>query len=182
MLELEVPERELYDEVNNRFFVSKGAKLKLEHSLISISKWEEKYHIPFLHSEEKTKEQILYYIKCMTMNQVDDDVYKYLSSDIIRKIVEYIQDPHTATWFNEKVKEGQAKKKGEIVTAEIIYYWMIELGVPIEFQKWHLEKLLTLIKVIQIKRQKEEKMSPKQAAMQRKMLNAQRRAKMHSRG
>lgn len=183
MLELNIPQREFYDEQNCKFINVPSCKLKLEHSLISISKWEEKYHVPFLHTENKTNEQMIYYIKCMTINQVNDDnIYNYLPRNSLMEIIEYIKDKHTATWFSDKKPEGYVNNNKEIVTAEIIYYWMIELGVPIEFQKWHLEKLLTLIRVIEVKREKQEKMTPKQAAMQRQMLNMQRRAKYRSKG
>lgn len=182
MLELNIPEQELYNETTNTFFNIKPVKLKLEHSLISISKWEEKYHVPFLHTDNKTKEQVVYYIKCMSLTPIDDLTIEYLPQSAVEEIVNYIKDKHTATWFNERPKEGQSRKPKEIVTSEIIYYWMIELGVPIEFQKWHLERLLTLIHVIELKRQKQQKMSPKDSAAQRRMLNASRRARSHSKG
>jgi len=171
-----------FDSDRNEFVNVKETTLQLEHSLISLKKWEQKYHIPFLDDDNnKTSEQWIYYIECMNMTQnVDPNVFRYMSVENIKKVTEYIKDPMTATWFTDTKEQGNKKKK-EVITAEIIYYWMIELNVPIQFEKWHLNQLLTLIRVINVKHDN-TKMGKKEQAMQRSSLNAQRRAKMHSRG
>lgn len=180
---LHVEPYEGFDSNNNMFVSIKETTLQLEHSLISLKKWEQKYHIPFLDDTiEKTPEQWLYYVECMNMTQnVDPNVFKYFSMSNLEKVTKYIEDPMTATWFNDNGKKQPQSKKKEIITAEIIYYWMIELNVPIQFEKWHLNQLLTLIRVINIKHDN-TKMGKKEQAMQRSALNAQRRAKMHSKG
>lgn len=179
-LTLHIKPFEGFDSDRNEFVTIKETTLQLEHSLISLKKWEQKYHIPFLDTADKTTEQWLSYIECMNMTQnVDPHVFRYMSLDNIKKVTEYIEDPMTATWFTDNKKENPRKK--EVVTAEIIYYWMIELNIPIQFEKWHLNQLLTLIRVINIKHDT-TKMGKKEQAMQRSALNAQRRAKMHSRG
>lgn len=183
MLTLHIDARDGFNDQTNEFIHIKDTTLQLEHSLISLKKWEQKYHIPFLDKKtEKTPEQWIYYIQCMTMTQnVDPNVFKYMPAENIKKVTEYIEDPMTATWFSDVNKQGMNAHRNEVVTAEIIYYWMIELNIPIEFEKWHLNQLMTLIRVINIKHDP-KKMGKKEQAMQRSVLNAQRRARSHSRG
>lgn len=181
---LHIDEQDGFDRDRNEFINIKETTLQLEHSLISLKKWEQKYHVPFLDKKrQKTPEEWIYYIQCMTMTQnVDPNVFKYMSNENIKKVTAYIEDPMTATWFNDKNQRTQSNAyKNEVITAEIIYYWMIELNIPIEFEKWHLNQLMTLIRVINIKHDP-KKMGKKEQAMQRSALNAQRRAKAHSRG
>ena len=178
MLKIVVPAMEGWDERKEEFVHYKEQKLELEHSLVSLSKWESKWQKPFL-SSEKTSEEILDYIRCMTLTQnVNPDVYYRLTQDNIRQINEYIESPMTATTFGEDKKP----RGREIVTAEVIYYWMIALQVPFECQKWHLNKLLTLIKVCNIKNQPPKKSSKADIMRRNARLNAQRRARSGSRG
>ena len=180
MLEIVIPETEQWDEVNQEFITSNRQILRLEHSLVSLSKWESKWKKPFLSNKEKTYEETIDYIKCMTLTQnVNDTVYNLLDKDNIEKINKYIGDPMTATTF----KEDPNKKSGrEIITSELIYYWMISLNIPFECQKWHLNRLLTLIKVCGIKNQPPKKMSKKDVMSRNAALNAARRKQMNSRG
>lgn len=179
MLVLPIKETEFYDEKSNQFIYIKARDLRLEHSLISIYKWESIWQKPFL-SEVKTYEQSIDYIRCMTLDtDVDPNVYKCLKASDIKIIEKYISSPMTATWFSDS---GKNKKSNEVVTAEIIYYWMISLGIPFECQKWHLNKLLTLIKVVSLKNAPTQKMSKKDILNQNRALNAARRAKMNSKG
>ena len=180
MLEIVIPETEQWDEVNQEFITSNRQILRLEHSLVSLSKWESKWKKPFLSNKEKTYEETIDYIKCMTLTQnVNDTVYNLLDKDNIEKINKYIGDPMTATTF----KEDPNKKGGrEIITSELIYYWMISLNIPFEGQKWHLNRLLTLIKVCGIKNQPPKKMSKKDVMSRNAALNAARRKQMNSRG
>lgn len=187
MLEIIVPKFvDVYDEKMNEFITTDETKLQLEHSLISLKKWEQKWHKPFLgkRDEEKSYEETIDYIRCMTLNKnVNPDVYRVMGFDLIQKVIQYIEDPMTATWFNEEqLRKTQIGRNGEVITAEIIYYWMVELHIPVEFEKWHLNQLITLIKVINIKHSKPKKMSQKEAAMQRAKINAANRAKYHSKG
>lgn len=181
-LTLKIPAQSGFDSDRNEFIEVKETTLQLEHSLISLKKWEQKYHKPFLDKDhDKTSDEWLYYIECMTITQnVDPNIYRYMPVETIKKITDYIDDPMTATWFSDN-GHGKNKINKEIVTAEIIYYWMIELNIPMQFEKWHLNQLLTLIRVINIKHDP-KKMGKKEQAMQRSAINAQRRAKIHSRG
>lgn len=182
MLEIQLPEQHLYDEKNNLFIDVPKTHLKLEHSLISLTKWEQRWHKPFLSKTDKTDEELVDYIRCMNMTpNVNPIVFYYLPATTQSEIIQYIKDPMTATWFRTDTI-GAAKNNGEVVTAEVIYYWMIALNIPVEFQKWHLNQLLTLIKVVNIKNQPKKKMSQKDAAIQQRMINEQRKAKMRSRG
>ena len=145
MLQITIPPVELWDEEKQEFSMSKEYTLQLEHSLVSLSKWESKWCKPFLTKEPKTYEETLDYIKCMTLTQnVKPEVYGYLTRANVDDINNYIDAPMTATTFSEE-RRGSAGR--EQVTAELVYYWMIALNIPFECQKWHLNRLLTLIKV-----------------------------------
>ena len=183
MLKVTIPMQDLWDEKKEEFLYIKETHLQLEHSLISLKKWEQKWHKPFLGKNDKTREEIVDYIRCMTLTpNVDPLVYFYIPDSVIIQVNEYIRDPMTATWFSNYDKIGAAKSSSEVITAEIIYYWMITLNIPVEFQKWHLNQLLTLIKVVNIKNAPKKKMSKKEAANHRAAINAARRAKYHSKG
>lgn len=183
MLKVKIPDQSIWNEKTERFINVKGGELQLEHSLISLSKWESKWHKPFLGKEDKSEEEILDYIRCMTLTQnVDPNLYLYMPSSILKKIFDYIEDPMTATWFSssEEKKGGIGKK--EVITAEIVYYWMVTLSIPVQFEKWHLNRLLTLIRVINVKNTPAKKMSKKDLLARNKQLNAARRAKYKSKG
>lgn len=150
MLQITIPSRDdLWDESKGEFVTSKEQKLVLEHSLVSLSKWESKWCKPFLSKQEKTTEETIDYIRCMTLTQnVDPEVYNFLTDDNIRDVNAYIEAPMTATWFSNS---NTGKQNREQITAELVYYWMIALNIPFECQKWHLNRLLTLIRVCEVK-------------------------------
>ena len=174
MLKLTIPTVEQYDEENNEFITSKEQTLYLEHSLVSISKWESKWLKPFLSKGEKTREETIDYIKFMTTTQnVNDNIYNLITSDNIFEVRKYIDAPMTATTFSNN--KGNTSR--EIITAEIIYYSMIALNIPFECQKWHLNRLLTLINVCNIKNAPPKKMNKKDMARRNTALNAQRKQK-----
>ena len=181
MLLVEVPiSPEGWDEEKEEFVKGKVYTLQLEHSLVSLSKWESKYCKPFLSKEEKTSEEILDYIKFMTIaHNVPDDVYRRLSSDNLREISDYINAPMTATTFFE---DKNSKSSREIITSELIYYWMIALTIPFECQKWHLNRLLTLVRVCNIKNSPPKKMSKRDVMSRNAALNAARRKKLNTNG
>lgn len=181
MLKLEVPGGEWYNEKTEQFETTKSQILLLEHSLLSISKWESKWHKPFLSTSEKTFNESMDYVRCMTINKdVDPLIYETLTSDLYAKINSYIDDKMTATWFSKPPGNGRASR--EIITAEIIYYWMVTLGIPFECEKWHLNRLLTLIQVCNEKNAPAQKMGRKEQMAQQRALNAARRSRMRSRG
>jgi len=182
MLTIIVPEHEEYDDDRDLFITVKATTLKLEHSLVSISKWESKWHKPFAVKEKRTVEETIDYIRCMTLNDVDDATYMRLVRypDLLKSINDYIDDPMTATTFNER--GGKQAPKREIITAEIVYYWMVSNGIPFECQYWHLNKLLALIKVCNIKNTPQKKMSASEIAAQNRLLNEARRKKWNSHG
>jgi len=183
MLTIEIPDKEYFDDETQRFFTVKGSTLMLEHSLASLSKWEQKWEIPFLNKVEKTNEQTLDYIRCMVVSPENppEQIFSTLSKDITDKISEYINAKMTATWFNDA--KANQRSSSEVVTAEIIYYWMVALNVPFETQYWHLNRLLTLIRVINIKNDPKKKMMPKsEAAAQQRLLNEQRKARFNTKG
>lgn len=179
MLKITIPASEDYDPIHNLFITNREQQLTLEHSLLSISKWESKFHKPFLSRTPMSYDETLAYIKEMTITvNVSDDVYTRLSSSDIQKIVEYIDDPMTATTFS-----GNEKHSGrEIITSELIYYWMIACGIPFECQKWHLNRLLTLIRVCGIKNAPAKKMSKKEIMARNRSLNASRRKALNTSG
>lgn len=180
MLTLEIPGAELYDEVNNEFLTIKGQTIQLEHSLLSLSKWESKHHKHFIGNKNTSLEELKDYVRCMTITQnVDPKIYNYcLTNSVMKKILDYIDDPMTAT----TISNNTGQKSREIITSEIIYYWMISLNIPFECQKWHLNKLLMLIRVCEIKNSPSKKMSKKDIYASNRALNASRRAAIHSKG
>lgn len=181
MLQLVIPlGPEIFDDAKQEFVTPETKTLQLEHSLVSLSKWESKWCKPFFSKEEKTPEETIDYIKCMTITQnVKDEVYSFLTRDNIMQINKYIEAPMTATTFPKNRKNGGNK---EIITSELIYYWMIELNIPSEYQKWHLNRLLTLIQVCNVKNEPAKKMSNKEIMSRNRTLNAARKKKLNTRG
>lgn len=179
MLKITIPSIELYDDVNATFITSKEQTLQLEHSLVALSKWESKWRKPFLSNEEKTTAETIDYIKCMTITQnVDESVYDHVSNDNILAVQEYILSPMTATTF----ANGDKKVSREVITAEIFYYRMITLNIPFECQKWHLDRLITLMNVCSIKNEPPKKMSKSEIASRNSSLNKSRRNALRSSG
>jgi len=180
MLQITIPAVEQWDERKQEFVTTKEQTLQLEHSLVSLSKWESKWCKAFLTKQEKTFEETLDYIKCMTITQnVNPEVYNYLTNKNIDEINKYIEAPMTATYF---LDDKTVKTSREQITAELIYYWMIALNIPFECQKWHLNRLLTLIKVCNIKNQPPKKRSRKEIMSINAALNAARRKQLNTRG
>lgn len=180
MLKITIPATEMFDERTNAFITTKEQTLQLEHSLVSLSKWESKYCRAFLNPKDnKTLDETIDYIKCMTITQnVDPDVYLGLTQSNIDEINKYITSPMTATTFYEEPKGT----KKETVTSELIYYWMISFNIPMECQKWHLNKLLTLIRVCSVKNAPPKKVGRKEMASRYASLNAARRSKLNTNG
>lgn len=174
-----VPEQ--YDEAKEEFIPAKEKILRLEHSLVSISKWESKWCKAFFSKSDMTEEETIDYIKCMTLTQnVDPEVYDHISLANVEEIKRYIEAPMTATYINKAAeKKGP---NGDTITSELIYYWMIALNIPVEFEKWHISRLITLIHVCNIKNQPKQKMSRKELANRNRALNAARRQKLNSKG
>jgi hypothetical protein len=176
MLEVDVALEESYDEVNERFVATKTFTVMLEHSLVSASKWESSWKIPFLSKKDKTPQQTLSYIKFMILNdELPPGVFQKLVENHMSKIEDYIGDEMTATKLYTDLNEPQSR---ETITTELIYYWMISMHVPVEFQHWHLNRLITLIRVINLKNTPKRKMS----LAERRALNRSRLAKHNTRG
>jgi hypothetical protein len=182
MLSITIPAKEVYDETKNEFVVVKKAQtLVLEHSLLSLSRWESKWCKAFLGKQEKTDEEILDYIKCMTVTpNVNPEVYNRLTRENISEINQYINAPMTATTFYDDGGVGSINR--ETITSELIYYWMIAMNIPVEFQKWHLNRLVTLIRVCNIKNSPPKKMSQSEIMRRNRALNEARKAQLNSRG
>lgn len=178
MLKLEIG-GEFFDEHKQEFIYQKPQILKLEHSLIAISKWESKYHEPFLNVEKLSNEQLRYYIECMTVSRdMDPKVYELLTDEHYKQINDYIDDPMTAT----TIRNNSNNRSREIITSEIIYYWMVDYRIPVEFEKWHINRLLTLIRVITAKNTPAKKMSKGEIMARNRALNEQRRKASNTRG
>jgi len=179
MLTIIVLGDEVFDDETEEFSTVNDVVLELEHSLLSLSKWESFYEKPFLSKDEKTPEEIIYYIKCMTNTEnYPGDVFSRLSSKNLLEIHNHLEAKMSATWFSEQRSVGPA----EVITAELIYYWMFSSGIPIECERWHLNKLFTLIKIVGIKNSKETKMSNRELADRNRALNAKRKAQLGTSG
>lgn len=180
MLRITIPSTEFWDEVKQEFVYTKAQTLQLEHSLVSLSKWESRWNKPFLTKQEKTLEETIDYVKCMTLTQnVNPEVYNYLTNSNINEVNRYIALPMTATrFFEEKKTQGSREQ----ITAELVYYWMIALNIPFECQKWHLNKLFTLIRVCDVKSRPTKKHSRREIMKRNAALNAARKKKWNTKG
>lgn len=180
MLTIMVGATDVYDESADQFSTQGGVELQLEHSLVSLSKWESKFEKPFLDNKSKTPEEILEYIRCMivTPNPPEDFLQK-LSKENLEAINVYIDRKMTATWFSEITPQSRSS---EIVTSELVYYWMTVFNIPFECEVWHLNRLFTLIRICNLKQDKPKKMSRSEVAARNRELNAQRKAQLGTRG
>lgn len=181
MLQITIPAKEGWDEEKQEFVeLKKKQTLQLEHSLVSLSKWESKWGKVFLSKREKSFEEVLDYVKCMTITQnVNPDVYNCLTRDNIVAINKYIEASMTATYFSEEKRGGINREQ---TTAELIYYWMITLNIPFECQKWHLNRLIALIKVCNIKNQPPKRRSRTEILTRNAALNAARKQQLNTKG
>ena len=180
MLTILVPETELYDERKNEFIQIKEQTLVLEHSLVSIAKWESKWKKSYLSTKNKTYDETIDYIKCMTITKnVNPLIYKSINRDALESINQYVNDPMTATYFSERDDRPSGPS---IITSEIVYYWMISLNIPMECQKWHFNRLIALIKVCNIKNNPGKKMSRREILTRNQALNEERKRKYNTRG
>lgn len=180
-LKVDVPGIEQWDEAKEEFVNTVGRTLYLEHSLVSISKWEAKWKKPFLGNGQKTSEELRDYIRCMSLDQeltLADCIS--LPVSVIKQVSAYIEDSMTASWISSLDKKKSASK--EIVTSELIYYWMIAYNIPAEYQHWHLNRLLMLIRICDEKNRPAKKMGKGELMARNRALNAERRARMHSKG
>lgn len=180
MLKIQIPNREFWDEKKQEFVYLEAVTLQMEHSLVSISKWEAKTNKIFLSHVEKTNDDILEYIKCMTITQnVPEHVYQQLTKENIQEIVDYIKQPMSATTFSNTYKSSGNKKP---YSSEEIYHWMIEFNISSDFEKWHLNRLLTLINICSEKNKPQQKYSKKDLTSEYERINNERRKMMHSKG
>lgn len=181
MLLLDIPATKFWDEINEEFIIIDPQTIELEHSLVSISKWESKWHKPFLDEKrDKTHEEILDYIKCMTITpNIPPETYLCLTDKHMMQIHDYINDPMTASTVRDDKKN---KNSREIVTSELIYYWMISLQIPVEFEHWHISRLMMLIKICAVKNSPPDKRSKRDIMSSNAAKNAARRARTGSKG
>lgn len=180
MLQITIPGTELWNSEKNEFITSKAQTIQLEHSLVALSKWEAKWCKPFLTKKEHTYEETIDYIRCMTITQnVDFNSYYSLSEEDVKRITDYINAPMTASFF---IEDKNLPTSNEQTTSELIYYWMVALQIPFECQKWHLNRLFTLIKIVNHKNKPPKKMSQREIMQRNSALNAQRRAQLNSKG
>jgi len=183
MLRLHIPKVDQFNDDDNTFTVIPEMTLEFEHSLVSLSKWEASWEKPFLGPDEKTTEEILGYMHCMCLTpDVPPEVYQNLSQDHVNQVNNYINAKMTATVITHKGPTNGRGRPREFITAEVIYYWMITLQIPIEFEHWHLSRLFTLIEVCNNKNSPPKKMSKRDMVSERQKLNAQRRAQQQSKG
>lgn len=187
MLKLRIPDSEYFDSNTEEFKTIKGVEVKLEHSLISLSKWESKWKIPFLDGKtEKTNEMLLDYINCMCLTQnVDPEVFRHMPGEMYKEITEYINDSQTATWFSEETQKEWARTNGRnnsVITSEVLYYLMVACQIPFDCEKWHLSRLITLIRVYQEKNKEPKKMSQAELLSRNRKLNEARRRALNSKG
>lgn len=183
MLQLSIQGGELFDEENLKVITVRPHTLQLEHSLVSISKWEAKWKKPFMQPEPMTRQETLDYIRCMTVSpqNVDSRIYQFIRDEHVKKVMDYIHDPMTATTISNR--PGQRSGGQQVLTSELIYYYMSAYQIPYDpCQKWHFNRLMTLIRVCDEKQQKPRKMSKAEIANRNRQRNAARKARLGTRG
>ena len=187
MVEIYIPKSQIIDEETGVVYTAeKDWKLALEHSLISVQKWEAKWHVAFLNKGTRTFEQTIDYLRCMTLTpNVPDEVYYCIPHTELKRVLEYVDDPMTATRINDGFDSGNSygKKMGkDVITAEVIYNWMISLNIPTEYRKWHLNQLLTLIRVINAKNQPKKKRRMRDVLEEYKSINEANKRRFGTKG
>ena len=181
MLTIIVGGNDVYDERTGSFSTQGGVELQLEHSLVALSKWESEFEKPFLGKGEKTTEEVLAYVRYMLLTpNPPEDFLQRLSEENLEAINAYIERKMTATWFSEA--PGAPKTSREVVTAELVYYWMTVFHIPFECEDWHINRLFTLIRICNLKQEKPKKMSRAEVAARNRELNAQRKAQLGTKG
>lgn len=180
MLNIIIKGAELFDEETNTFVTTEDVNLQLEHSLLSLSKWESKFAVPFLTDKDKTPEEILGYVLCMILNpDIDEKIIFRLSQGNLDDINKYINSPQSATTFGSMPQKGG---RGEVITTELIYYWMIAFNIPFSCETWHINRLFSLIRICNIKNAPQKKMSKHELAARNRELNSQRKAQLNTAG
>lgn len=180
MFTIEIKPYELFDESTQSFITGNGRTLQLEHSLIAISKWESKWHTPFLDSREKSPKEIEDYVKCMTITKnVPDEVYSFITRQQYQELNNYLADPMTATTITDRTAK---KGSSELMTSELIYYYMISHNIPMDCDRWHINRLLTLIRVCNVKSQPAKKRPQKDVMRENAALNAARKKQYNTKG
>lgn len=182
MLKLELFEQELYDEERKEFTSTESITLYLEHSLVSMAKWEQRFLKPFLGADEKTKEETYGYVEAMILNEdYPSNVLDFLELEHVSKINDYIDSPATATTFADLAPK-RGPKNTQVITSELIYYWMVSYTIPFECETWHVNRLFALIRICSMKNSKPSKMSKSEIAARNRALNEERKAKLGTTG
>lgn len=180
MLVITIPAVDYFDEITEEFITRDAITLELEHSLSSLSKWESKWEKPFLGNEEKTTEESLSYIMAMTLTpNIPEEVYYRIPNEQMEQINGLLDAKMTATWFKEQ--SGGVRNR-ETITAELLYYWMFSLTIPLECETWHLNRLVTLIKVFNEQNAPQKKLSKRDLAARNRQLNESRKAQLNTNG
>lgn len=179
MLTITIPSYELFNDVTQEFISEDERVIQLEHSLLSISEWESRWNKPFLSNMEKTSNEIIDYVRCMTLTEgVPETAYLYIDNEQYKLINDYIAAPMTAT----TISEPPGKVSREIMTSELLYYYMIAANIPFECERWHLNRLLTLIRICSIKSQPEKKRPMNEVMKSNAALNAARKKQFNTKG
>lgn len=177
MLKLSITLKDGFDEATNKFVPIETVEIEMLHSLVSLSKWESKWQVPFLHeNKDFSAEMYMDYFRCMLQNPEDERYLERLSQPNITKINEYINSKESAAWFNDKTSSRQPGGRGTIITSDLIYYWMVALQIPFTCETWHLNRLLTLIKITELENRPKKKMSQRETMANHRSILAKRRA------
>ena len=181
MLELKILGEEYYDDEKQEFYSENDQILRLEHSLVSVSLWEQRYNRPFLEADDKTQEETLGYVECMILDDIPENLESLLTAFHIEQINKYVESPASATTFVDVKSKTRGPK--QVITSELVYYWMIAYQIPFECQYWHLNRLFALIRICNIQNNPDKnKMSKAEIAARNRALNEERKAKLKTRG
>lgn len=180
MLKLTFPPADFFDEDSQKFISLPGFELELEHSLLALSEWESKWEKPFLGESSLTPEETLDYVRCMIVTpEFPPDALDRLDDETVQQVVSYIERKMTATWFADSGSRGP---RVETITSELIYYWMTTYQIPFECERWHLNRLMTLIRICDVKQNPPKKRSPEEVAQRNAEINRKRREQLGTKG
>ena len=181
MLTISLINQDFFDAETSEFIEYPDMEIQLEHSLISMSKWESLFEKPFLAPGQRSRDEVLSYIGCMILTPgIDSSVVNRLGNNELSLIDAYISSKQSATTFGDL--PARNKSSGETITSELIYYWMVAFNIPFECQTWHLNRLFSLIRILNLKQEKPKKMSRAEISARNAELNAKRRAALGTSG
>lgn len=180
MITIDLGTLEYYDSEKNEFVYEEGGKVRFEYSLKMLYEWEGKWKKAFLKGNKNltTEEAVDFYIM-MALDPIDK---KFMTGEAMETLSKYVNDPQTATTFADGQNGNTSPSKGKIFTSEELYAMMITSNVPLDFENRNLNRLITILRVISVQNTPPKKMSKNDIYRQNAALNAERKARLNTKG